>query len=91
MDIEIPQSYWRIEKVYFTATPVVDFLKRYEEWLKGEGETLSNVSAEFAERISKNDFIQLYQFPQKRTDVEHDYFEMTDDNHVIPRHLFTTV
>lgn len=88
---DIPQSYWRIERVYFTAKPVDDFLKKYKEWFKSEDGSFPASAAEFAERISKNDFIQLYQYPQNRKDTEHDYFEMTDDNHVVPRHLFTPV
>jgi len=84
----IPQSYWRLEKVYFTVKPVGGFLKKYEEWVKSERELFTVDVAEFAERINKNDFIQIYQFPQERKDIEYDYFEMVDDNHVIPRHLF---
>ena len=63
---EIPKSFWRIERVYFTAKPVDGFLKKYEEWLKSEGELFTVAIAEFAKRISKNDFIQLYEFPQER-------------------------
>ena len=87
--MSIPNSFWAIERVYFTAKPVDDFFKEYEAWFKGEGGTFTVQVSEFAEKISKNDFIQLYQFPQDRKDIEHDYFEMADDNHVIPRRLFT--
>jgi len=87
----IPKSYWVIRKVYFTASPVDGFLKKYELWVKSEGELFTVEVAEFAEKIGRNDFIQLYQFPQDRVDVGYDYFEITDDNHVIPRCLFNLV
>ena len=87
----IKQSYWRLEKVYFTVSPVNDFFNKYKEWFVNEDGSFPDSAAEFAEKINTNDFIQVYKFPQKRTDIEHDYFEMSDDNHVIPRHLFELV
>lgn len=87
----IPRSTWVIDRVYFTAKPVNNFFNEYKEWFEGEGDEFTASTSDFAETISKNDFIQLYQFPQERTDIEHDYFELLDDNHVIPRHLFTLI
>jgi cyclopropane fatty-acyl-phospholipid synthase-like methyltransferase len=88
---DIPRSTWVIDRVYFTAKPVNDFFSEYKRWLEIEGNLFTASVSCFAEKISKNNFIQLYQFPQKRTDIEHDYFELLDDNHVIPRHLFTLI
>tara|TARA_R110000851_G_scaffold329720_1_gene501883 strand:+ start:624 stop:899 length:276 start_codon:yes stop_codon:yes gene_type:complete len=88
---DIPRSAWVIDRAYFTAKPANDFFNEYKGWFESEGNLFTVSVSDFAEKISKNDFIQLYQFPQERTDIDHDYFELLDDNHVIPRHLFTLV
>jgi hypothetical protein len=91
----IPKSYWRLEKVYFTAKPVDDFKAKYLEWLEdydGSDNLHCEKLHEFLDYISKNDLVQLYESPPyKSSSEELDYFEILDDNHVIPRHLFEVV
>ena len=89
----IPKSYWRLEKVYFTAKPVDDFKAKYLEWWEsydGSDNLHCEKLHEFLDYISKNTLVQLYEFPYKYSE-ELDYFEILDDNHVIPRHLFEVV
>ena len=43
----------------------------------------------FIDRMTRHDFVHVYEYPHESP--EKDYFEMSDDNHVIPRHLFELV
>ncbi len=44
---------------------------------------------DFLDYMTRNDVVQVCEYPHDNP--VKDYFEMVDDNHVIPRHLFTLV
>jgi hypothetical protein len=93
----IPASNWVLKKTYFEATLVDNFDSLYKEWLKKEGENINNwfnLSPEldrFISNLGENPTVELYQFPNERSGLDHDYFEKDDDNHVIPRFLFEPI
>lgn len=86
---DTPKSQWGTDKSYFTAIPVDHFRLKYFEWLKDydpEAEHTEELDI-FLDYMARNDFVQIYEYPHDNP--VKDYFEMNDDNHVIPRHLFT--
>ena len=88
---DTPKSQWVINKNYFTVKPVDHFRLKYFEWLKDydpEAEHTEDTD-KFLDYMVRNDFVQVYEYPQENQ--VKDYFEMQDDNHVIPRHLFELV
>ena len=88
---DTPASQWVIDKNYFTVKPVDHFRVKYFEWLKGYDPEAAHTNAmdDFLDYMTRNDFVQVYEYPHESP--LKDYFEMTDDDHVIPRHLFTIV
>lgn len=91
MNKQIPASNWVLSKEYFEVELVVDFELKYRDWFTGEGNIINQDFERFMLYLKENPTVELYQFPQARTDIEHDYFERDDDNHVVPRHLFTPI
>lgn len=86
-----PQSQWVIDKNYFTVKPVDSFRLKYFEWLKDydpEAKHTTELDV-FLDYMTRNDLVQVYEYPHENP--VKDYFEMSDNNHVIPRHLFTLV
>jgi hypothetical protein len=88
----IPASNWILKKEYFEAKLVDDFESRYREWFEKENGTTDSLDLNrFMLYLSEDSTVELYQFPNERSGLEHDYFEKDDDNHVIPRFLFEPV
>ena len=88
---DTPASQWVIDKNYFTVKPVEHFKLKYFEWLKDYDPEAKHTEDTdiFLDYMTKNDFVQVYEYPHESP--LKDYFEMSDDNHVIPRHLFILV
>jgi hypothetical protein len=88
----IPSSNWILKKEYFEAKLVDNFESCYRKWFKEEnGNTDSQDFDRFMSYLSEQPTVELYQFPNPKSGLEHDYFEKDDDNHVIPRFLFEPV
>ena len=84
----IPKSRWLLEKSYFNVYLVDNFRGKYIEWHSIENEDSPLITndcdmEDFLDAVGSFKVISVYQFPDSE-----DYFEETDDNFVIPRHLF---
>mgnify|MGYP000023527773 CR=1 FL=1 len=88
---DTPKSQWVIEENYFTVKPVDNFRLRYFEWLNDYDPEAKHTEAtdDFLDYMTRSEFVQVYEYPHK-SPIK-DYFEMNDNNHVIPRHLFELV
>lgn len=88
---DTPSSQWVIDRNYFTVKPVEQFKEKYLTWLEeyDSGFKYTKELSAFLDYMGKNDFVQVYEYPHNNP--LKDYFEMTDDNHVIPRELFHLV
>lgn len=104
---DLPKSSLAVNRVYFKARPVDGFKSKWIEWMisydgaYNEKEVMHSYNQdgaldEFLDRVESMSEIELYKFPcdhSKAGGRDHlcDYFEMLDDNHVIPRSLFTPI
>ncbi len=88
---DTPSSQWVIDKNYFTVKPVDHFRLKYFEWLKDYDPEAEHTEAmdDFLDYMTRNGVVQVWEYPHDNP--VKDYFEMMDNNHVIPRHLFTLV
>lgn len=88
---DTPKSQWVIDKNYFTVKIIDNFKSKYLEWLKEydtEAEYTEDMG-DFLDYMTRNEFVQVYEYPHENPIK--DYFEMSDDNYVMPRHLFDLV
>lgn len=87
-EMTIPVSRWVLEKNYFNVYLVDNFRSKFIEWSCFEHDGYSLFEDKkaldlFLDTVGNCKEISVYQFPDSE-----DYFEETDDNFVIPRHLF---
>jgi len=94
--MNIVKSEWVLKKNYFKVKLIDNFKLEYIEWMTEQGHDHDDLDMlKFIEEVTSRDDVELYQFPHdfpfKTNDVEFDYFEKVDDNHVLPRMLFTLI
>ena len=87
-NMAIPKRRRVLEKNYFNVYLVDNFRSKFIEWSCFEHDGYSLFEDKkaldlFLDTVGNCKEISVYQFPDSE-----DYFEETDDNFVIPRHLF---